>query len=219
VRDHQIVEPGGADSKPGKHKARRWKCPHATERAASRDPRQALRWKPLAGSGSDTPRRVETVRQDFVSSISHELHTPPASLKALAEILQEGALADPPAARRFLNQMQIEVDALTQIVHNLLELCRIESGHFALQRSSVDTYALLHAERAHVALCIYCPGNLPRVHVDPQGLGQAPVNLIQAATSFCRQMSWIVPCECRPRHRDWHDARGRLAERQVSLPR
>ena len=46
-------------------------------------------------------RRLETVRRDFVSNLSHELRTPLASLKALAETLQEGALDDPPAARRF----------------------------------------------------------------------------------------------------------------------
>jgi two-component system phosphate regulon sensor histidine kinase PhoR len=73
-------------------------------------------------------RRLETVRRDFVSNLSHELRTPLASLKALAETLQDGALDDPPAARRFIDQIQIEVDALTQMVTELLELSKIESG-------------------------------------------------------------------------------------------
>ena len=75
-------------------------------------------------------RRLETVRRDFISNISHELRTPLASLKALTETLQEGALEDPPAARRFLSQMETEVDALSQMVSELLELARIESGAF-----------------------------------------------------------------------------------------
>ena len=54
-------------------------------------------------------RRLETVRRDFVSNLSHELRTPLASLNALTETLQEGALDDPPAARRFVDQIQIEV--------------------------------------------------------------------------------------------------------------
>ncbi len=58
-------------------------------------------------------RRLETVRRDFVSNLSHELRTPLASLRALAETLQDGALDDPPAARHFVDQIQIEVDALT----------------------------------------------------------------------------------------------------------
>ena len=61
-------------------------------------------------------RRLEMVRRDFVSNVSHELRTPLASLKALTETLMEGALEDPPAARRFLTRMEGEIDNLTQMV-------------------------------------------------------------------------------------------------------
>jgi two-component system phosphate regulon sensor histidine kinase PhoR len=61
-------------------------------------------------------RRSERVRRDFVSNLSHELRTPLASLKALVDTLRDGALDDPPAAHHFLNRMEIEVDALTQMV-------------------------------------------------------------------------------------------------------
>ena len=50
-------------------------------------------------------RRLETVRRDFISNISHELRTPLASLKALTETLQGGAIADPEAADRFLGRI------------------------------------------------------------------------------------------------------------------
>ena len=56
-------------------------------------------------------RQADTVRRDFISNISHELRTPLASLKALTETLQDGALDDPPAAHRFLTRMETEVDA------------------------------------------------------------------------------------------------------------
>jgi two-component system phosphate regulon sensor histidine kinase PhoR len=48
-------------------------------------------------------RRTETMRREFVGNVSHELRTPIASLKALVETLEEGALDDPPAAREFLS--------------------------------------------------------------------------------------------------------------------
>jgi two-component system, OmpR family, phosphate regulon sensor histidine kinase PhoR len=73
-------------------------------------------------------RRLETIRRDFISNISHEIRTPLASMKALTETLKEGAVEDPPAAAHFLDLMESEVDALTQIVSELLELSRIESG-------------------------------------------------------------------------------------------
>jgi two-component system phosphate regulon sensor histidine kinase PhoR len=63
-----------------------------------------------------TVRRLETVRRDFISNISHELRTPLASLHAVVETLQDGALDDPPAAQRFLRRAEGEVDALTHIV-------------------------------------------------------------------------------------------------------
>ncbi len=138
-------------------------------------------------------RRLETVRRDFVSNLSHELRTPLASLKALAETLQEGALDDPPAARRFVDQIQIEVDALTQMANELLELSRIESGRFALERSPVAAYDLLEsacqrmqvqAERAGITLCLECAEDLPEVQVDSQRLGQVLVNLIHNAVKF-----------------------------------
>jgi two-component system phosphate regulon sensor histidine kinase PhoR len=138
-------------------------------------------------------RRLETVRRDFVSNLSHELRTPLASLKALAETLQEGALDDPPAARRFVDQIEIEVDALTQMANELLELSKIESGRFSLDRSPAAASDLLasaarrmqvQAERANIALRLECAEELPEVQVDSQRLEQVLVNLIHNAVKF-----------------------------------
>jgi two-component system phosphate regulon sensor histidine kinase PhoR len=146
-------------------------------------------------------RRLETVRRDFVSNLSHELRTPLASLKALAETLQDGALDDPPAALRFVDQIQIEVDALTQMVNELLELSKIESGRFSLDRSFVAAYDLLHSasqrmqlqvERAELALRVECANDLPNVQIDSQRLEQVLVNLIHNAVKFTRPGGEIV---------------------------
>jgi len=146
-------------------------------------------------------RRLETVRRDFVSNLSHELRTPLASLKALAETLQDGALDDPSAARRFVDQIQIEVDALTQMASELLELSKIESGRFALDRSPVAAYDLLgsasrrmqvQAERANLTLRVECANNLPLVQVDSQRLEQVLVNLIHNAVKFTRPGGEVV---------------------------
>jgi len=64
-------------------------------------------------------RRLETVRHDLVSNISHKLRTPLAGLKAAVDSLRDGALEDP-AARRLLDRIETEVDALTQMVQGLL---------------------------------------------------------------------------------------------------
>jgi two-component system phosphate regulon sensor histidine kinase PhoR len=138
-------------------------------------------------------RKLETVRRDFVSNVSHELRTPLASLKALAETLQEGALEDPPAARRFLQRMETEIDTLTQIVQELLELSRIESNQVPLQRVHVNPCDLttqaadrmqMQAERAGLRLWIECPAGLPAVNADAQRISQVFINLIHNAIKF-----------------------------------
>ena len=146
-------------------------------------------------------RRLETVRRDFVSNLSHELRTPLASLKALAETLQEGALEDPPAARRFIDQIHTEVDALTQMVTELLELSRIESGRLSLDLEPVSAYDLLdsasrrmqlQADRAGITLRVECADDLPRVRIDSQRLEQVVVNLIHNAVKFTRPGGEVV---------------------------
>ena len=148
-------------------------------------------------------RRLETVRRDFISNLSHELRTPLASLKALTETLQDGALDDPPAARRFINQIQIEVDALTQMVTELLELSRIESGRLTLDLRPVAPCDLLdsacrrmqlQAERAGLSLRVECANDLPKVKIDSQRLEQVLVNLIHNAVKFTRTGGEVVLC-------------------------
>ncbi len=146
-------------------------------------------------------RRLETVRRDFISNLSHELRTPLASLKALTETLQDGALDDPPAARRFIDQIQVETDALTQMVTELLELSRIESGRLSLDLRLVSPSDLLRsaskrmqlqAERSGLTLRVECTEDLPKIKIDSQRLEQVLVNLIHNAVKFTRPGGEIV---------------------------
>lgn len=140
-------------------------------------------------------RRLETVRRDFISNISHELRTPLASLKALTETLQDGAFSDPQAGPRFLGRIATEVDALTQMAQELLDLSKIESGQVALNLASIPPKALLmsaadrmkmQAERAGLTLHVECSNDLPNVRADPARLEQVLVNLIHNAVKFTR---------------------------------
>ncbi len=140
-------------------------------------------------------RRLETVRRDFISNISHQLRTPLASIKALTETLQDGALSDPQAGPRFFGRMLTEVDALNQMTQELLDLSRIESGQAELQLETVSPQRLLasavdrmrvQAERAGVALQVEPMQALPQVRADPGRLEQVLVNLIHNAIKFSR---------------------------------
>ncbi len=138
-------------------------------------------------------RRLETVRRDFISNVSHELRTPLASLKALADTLQEGALEDPPAARRFILRMETEIDNLAQLVNELLELSRIESGKVPLSFHRIQPCDLLRpayermvlqAERAALELRLDCQPNLPVVFADSDRISQVMINLVHNAIKF-----------------------------------
>ena len=140
-----------------------------------------------------TIRRLETVRRDFISNISHELRTPLASLRAVVETLQDGALEDPPAARRFLSRADHEVDTLTQMVEELLELSRIESGRVPIRLSPTAVSDLVEipverfkaqAKRDHIKLILALPDDLPTVFADAGRIQQVVNNLVHNAIKF-----------------------------------
>lgn len=146
-------------------------------------------------------RRLETVRRDFISNVSHELRTPLASLKALTETLQDGALSDPEAGPRFLSRIHTEVDALTQMTQELLDLSRIESGQVALNFAPIPPKQLLcaaadrmraQAERARLSLSVACPDGLAPMRGDRARLEQALINLIHNAVKFTKPGGEIV---------------------------
>jgi two-component system phosphate regulon sensor histidine kinase PhoR len=138
-------------------------------------------------------RRLETVRRDFISNISHELRTPLAGLKALVDTLRGGALKDPPAARRFLKRMDTELDALTQMAQELLELSRVESGQAPLRLSPTPVADVLlppadrlrpQAERAGLSFTMNLGLQLPDVLVDAERAQLVITNLVHNAIKF-----------------------------------
>jgi len=153
-------------------------------------------------------RQLETVRRDFVSNISHELRTPLASLKALVDTLRDGALDDPPAAQRFLDSMEVEVDALAQMVQELLELARIESGQVPIRLAPASVSEIVvppaerlrpQAERGGLRLDVSLPADLPRAWADAGRIGQVVTNLVHNAIKFTPAGGKIrVSAEARP---------------------
>lgn len=138
-------------------------------------------------------RRLETIRRDFISNVSHELRTPLASLTALVETLQDGAVEDPVMRQRFLDHIERELTAMTQIVEELLELSRIESNRapFFMQPTSVETLIagpvermLPQAERAGLTLTAELPADLPPVMADAERIQRVMTNLLHNAIKF-----------------------------------
>ncbi|HKB48409.1 MAG TPA: histidine kinase dimerization/phospho-acceptor domain-containing protein [Ktedonobacterales bacterium] len=135
-------------------------------------------------------RRLETVRRDFVSHVSHELRTPLAAVKLLAETLLRALEDDPASARTFAERIGHEIDHLSQMVVELLELSRIESGKISLRSEPTDMAGLVEvvidrmrplAEAKQIALLSTAPDGLPDVQIDANRIGEVLVNLIHNA--------------------------------------
>lgn len=139
--------------------------------------------------------RLERVRRDFVANISHELRTPLASIKLMTETLYAVLEDDPQAARDFLNRIDTEIDSLTQLVRELLELSRIESGQIKLNLRATDLRQVVEqsaerlraqAQRHGLQLLTETGGedSFPLALADPERVSQVLINLIHNAIKF-----------------------------------
>jgi two-component system phosphate regulon sensor histidine kinase PhoR len=86
-------------------------------------------------------RRLEVLRRDFVANASHELKTPVAAVRALAETLLTALPDDPEAGRRFAGRIARETERLDALAGDLLDLSRVERG--TLDVEPVDLVGLV----------------------------------------------------------------------------
>jgi two-component system phosphate regulon sensor histidine kinase PhoR len=138
-------------------------------------------------------RRLERVRQEFVANVSHELRTPLASIRAVVETLEAGAVDDPAVAGEFFRRIIGEVDHLVGLVDELLDLARLETGRAVLKAEPCDPGDVLtraverlrpQVERAGLALRVEIPPDLPHVRVDRGRIEQVLINLVHNAVKF-----------------------------------
>ena len=85
-------------------------------------------------------RALDTSRRELIAWMSHDLRTPLAGLRAMAEALEDGVAEDP---GRYLTQIRTEVARLTSMVDDLFELSRIQAGALALSLARVSVYDLV----------------------------------------------------------------------------
>ncbi len=177
---------------------------------------QAQRWLqatavPIEGAGQwaalaifhdlTEVRRLEGVRRDFISNVSHELRTPLAGIRAASETLQEGALEDPDVAQEFLGHILRETDRMTQLVEELLELSRIESGAAPMHFAQLDAARLVtdavsrfkqQADRAGIRLAAETPASALTIIGDAERLERALGNLVANALKFTPEGGTII---------------------------
>jgi two-component system, OmpR family, phosphate regulon sensor histidine kinase PhoR len=142
-------------------------------------------------------RRLQQIRAEFIDNLSHELRTPLTTVSLLAETLTREAdsagAAIPAKMRDRIGKIEVETGHLVQMVSELLDLSRIESGGTITAVDLLDLGQIatesterlrLFADRQGVALRADVARNLPPVRGDEARLGQVFVNLLHNAVKF-----------------------------------
>ncbi|MGB0683563.1 MAG: sensor histidine kinase [Magnetovibrionaceae bacterium] len=138
--------------------------------------------------------RVERMRAEFVSNVSHELRSPLASLIGFIETLKGPAKDDAKARDRFLGIMEKEADRMSRLINDLLSLSQVEAAEFVRPKEQVELFDIigrllevldLRAAEKGVAL-VFESGDLARVVVqgDDDQLTQVFQNLLDNALKY-----------------------------------
>ena len=129
----------------------------------------------------------------FVANASHELRTPLTVVKLRTEALRSGALNEPERAEQFLGDIEFEVDRLSYMVNDMLDLSRIEAGMGARKLSPIhvesiatDVYETfsIRASRAGVELSLDTEPNLPQVDGNEDQIRRVLYNLVENAVKY-----------------------------------
>jgi two-component system phosphate regulon sensor histidine kinase PhoR len=137
-------------------------------------------------------RRLERIRRDFVANASHELRTPLTSIRGFVEALEDGAVAEPETAQRFLGKIRTHADRMATLVEDLLALSRLESGGRAPEWEETRPSEVAEevvasfagsATRKDISLR-HLDRGAPGVVTDPERLRRILENLVDNAVKY-----------------------------------
>lgn len=138
-------------------------------------------------------RRLEKIRRDFVSNVSHELKTPLTAMRGFVETLIDDPDVDLEIRKRFLERIRIQTERMQALVLDQLTLAKLESNEAPLDRQRVDLVGLIDsaialiepiAESKRLAIHRSLPDVATEVEGDRELLRQVVSNLIDNAIKY-----------------------------------
>ena len=146
--------------------------------------------------------RLEQTRREYVANVSHELRTPIASIRSLAETLNDGLIKKEEDRSRYYGYILRESMRLSRLINDLLELSRLQSGSVALEKQPFDLAVLLQetvermrtvASYSDIAVELDLPQGLdPTVCSNRDRIEQVLVALIDNAIKFASDDGKII---------------------------
>ncbi len=139
--------------------------------------------------------KLEKMRNEYVANISHELRTPLTSLRGLLEPLADGMVKDPEAQKRYYAIMLHEVERLSRLITDMLQLSRLQAGTETMEMTMFDVNELLEevmqsflptAKKRGIRIEIETKDDLSEVLSDRDRIEQVLVILIDNALRYAK---------------------------------
>lgn len=138
-------------------------------------------------------KRLDEMKSDFVNMVAHELRSPLVSIRQQNSVLLEG-LAGPLQEKQeeFLQRGIKKIDQLLDLIHDLLDIARIEAGKDLQHRVPIDLENIINetveligprADEQGIAISVSCEAP-PLIQADPKGVGEVLNNLITNAVNY-----------------------------------
>lgn len=138
--------------------------------------------------------KLESMRRDFVSNVTHELKTPLTSIHGFVDTLRHGAIEDPNVAQHFLEIIDIETERLSSLINDILTLSEIEAKRdydctqYQLCEGVQLVVELLQGHTGdQVTLTYECEDDLPSLTCNPERIRQLMINLIENAIKYTEE--------------------------------
>jgi signal transduction histidine kinase len=141
-------------------------------------------------AADEKQRELETLRNDLITWVGHDLQTPLASMRAILEALSDGVVEDPEMVRRYLLTAQRDVMSLSALIDDLFQMSQLDAGGFPLDRAAASLSDLVSdtlesfsqlAMQHEIKLEGQVDPNVDSVFIDTQAIGRVFNNLISNA--------------------------------------
>jgi signal transduction histidine kinase/CheY-like chemotaxis protein len=146
-------------------------------------------------------------KSSFLANMSHEIRTPMNAILGFTEILKRGYVKNENESLRYLNTIHSSGKNLLELINDILDLSKVESGRLEVEKLKVEPYAIIHevlqmltvkANEKGMALAFRADGALPKeIETDPARLRQIAFNLIGNSLKFTEEGSVTVTCRYR----------------------